>query len=62
MLKLQGLKTEEVCWRGEEGKCSLPYPNGFIRYPGGYMDLVMWCNLKEITELYDKFKEDPVES
>ena len=30
---------------GEEQNCSLPYPNCFTRYPGGYLDLVMWHNL-----------------
>ena len=61
MLNLQSSKTEEVSQWGEEGKCSLLYPNCFIQYPGGYMDLVMWRNLLQITEFYDKFKEGPVE-
>ena len=55
-------KKEEVSRQGEEQKCSLLYPNCFIRHPGGYMDLVMWHNLLQITEFYDKFKEDPVET
>ena len=55
------MKREEVSRWGEEQKCSLPYPNCFIQYPGGYMDLVMWRNLLQITEFHDEFKEDPVE-
>ena len=55
------MKREEVSQQSEEQKCSFQYPNCFIQYPEGYIDLVMWRNLLHITEFYDKFKEDPVE-
>ena len=60
LLNLQSTEREEVSWQGEEQKCALPYPNCFIWYPVGYMDLVMWRNLLQITEFYE-FKEDTEE-
>ena len=55
------MKRLKVSQWGEEEKYSLLYPNCFMQYSGVYMDFAMWRNLLQITEFYDKFKEDPVE-